>query len=256
LSASTEARCRVVLSVLLGVLVCVLLAACSHNPSRVRVAERSSGALNGRGYYVVQRGDTLSQIAQSYGMDYRALARYNSVRYPYVIKQGQKLWLHDRGRTVTSRSTKGSGSGTARTAPAAKTKSVARSSASSVSSEAWMWPTSGEVIAGFKTSGKVNKGINISGKMGQMVNAARSGEVVYAGEGLKSYGLLVIIKHDGQYISAYAYNRRAYVHEGDKVKKGQRIAQMGVKQGEQAQLHFEIRRNGLPVDPIRLLPRK
>lgn len=233
---------------------CVLLAACSHNPSRVRVAERSSGALNGRGYYVVQRGDTLSEIALRYGMDYRVLARYNSVRYPYVIKQGQKLWLHDRGRTVAKRSTRGSESGAVRNAPAAKAKPASRSTGSSASTEAWMWPTSGEVIVGFKTSGKVNKGINISGKMGQMVNAARSGEVVYAGEGLKSYGLLVIIKHDGHYISAYAYNRRAYVHEGDKVKKGQKIAQMGAKQGEHAQLHFEIRRDGLPVDPIRLLP--
>ena len=237
-------------------LVCVLLlaavtlgAGCTHQVGRVSVSERSSGALNGKGYYQVRSGDTLSEIALRYGMDYRVLARYNGIPYPYTIRVGQKLWLHDRGYSKSRRSTR-----SAKSSTASASRSKARSAPATASRESWIWPTSGRVVEGYRTSGKVNKGINIGGEIGQTVNAARSGEVVYAGDGLKSYGLLVIIKHDGQYISAYAYNRRTYVEEGDKVKKGQKIAQMGARQGASAQLHFEIRRDGQPVNPLNLLP--
>ena len=231
----------------------LLLSGCGMSPTGVSVSERSTGSLNGRGYYQVRRGDTLSEIAQRYGMNYRVLARYNGIRHPYTIHPGQKLYLRDRGRSSTGRST----SKRKASAKATKKKSATRSAKKAkpaVSKEAWIWPTSGQVIARYRTSGQVNKGINIAGQSGQSVKAARSGEVVYAGDGLKSYGLLVIIKHDDQFLSAYAYNRRAHVKEGDKVKKGQKIAQMGAKQGARAQLHFEIRRDGRPVDPMRWLP--
>jgi lipoprotein NlpD len=117
----------------------------------------------------------------------------------------------------------------------------------------WLWPAKGKIIAGFSESANL-KGIDIAGKMGEPVVASAPGKVVYAGSGLRGYGKLIIIKHNKTYLSAYAHNREILVKEGDQVKKGQKIAEMGNSDADQVKLHFEIRRLGKPMDPARYLP--
>jgi lipoprotein NlpD len=117
----------------------------------------------------------------------------------------------------------------------------------------WIWPTNGKVIAGFSESANL-KGIDIAGKPGQPVVASAAGKVVYVGSGLRGYGKLVIVKHNGTFLSAYAHNREILVKEGQQVAKGQKIAEMGDSDSDQVKLHFEIRRLGKPVDPAKFLP--
>lgn len=118
----------------------------------------------------------------------------------------------------------------------------------------WRWPHGGTVIAGYSTSGKVNKGIDIAGQAGDAVRAAASGNVVYAGNGLLGYGNLIIVNHNEHYLSAYAHNRKILVQEGEDVTAGQVIAELGSSGAERPMLHFEIRKNGNPVDPLHYLP--
>lgn len=120
----------------------------------------------------------------------------------------------------------------------------------------WQWPAPGRVIGSFKTKGKVNKGVNIAGSKGSAVKAAANGKVVYAGSGLLGYGNLVIIDHNQQFLSAYAHNSRILVKESDMVKVGQRIAEMGSSGADRVMLHFEIRRDGKPVNPLKYLPKR
>jgi lipoprotein NlpD len=117
----------------------------------------------------------------------------------------------------------------------------------------WMWPATGKLITGFSDTANL-KGIDIAGKEGQPVVASAAGKVVYAGTGLRGYGKLVIIKHNATYLSAYAHNREILVKEGQQVAKGQKIAEMGNTDSDQVKLHFEIRRQGKPVDPLKFLP--
>jgi len=117
----------------------------------------------------------------------------------------------------------------------------------------WMWPASGKLVTGFSDTANL-KGIDIAGKEGQPVAASAAGKVVYAGTGLRGYGKLVIIKHNATYLSAYAHNREILVKEGQQVAKGQKIAEMGNTDSDQVKLHFEIRRQGKPVDPLKYLP--
>ena len=117
----------------------------------------------------------------------------------------------------------------------------------------WSWPIKGQILRGFYATG--NKGIDIAGSIGQTIKAARSGIVVYSGSGLSGYGKLLIIKHNYLYLSAYAHNRRLLVKEGQKVNKGQSIAEMGVGVNAKPSLHFEIRKNGKPVNPLNYLPK-
>jgi lipoprotein NlpD len=124
------------------------------------------------------------------------------------------------------------------------------------SASGWIWPTNGAVIGRFSSNGSLNKGIDIAGELGQPVLAASDGSVVYAGSGLRGYGELVIIKHSDTYVSAYGHNRRLLVQEGQKVKAGQNIAEMGSTGTDRVKLHFEVRRQGKPVDPLQYLPRR
>src|SRR5262249_20766326 len=117
----------------------------------------------------------------------------------------------------------------------------------------WLWPTEGKVITAFSDTENL-KGIDIAGKTGQPIFAAASGKVVYAGTGLRGYGKLIIVKHNNSFLSAYAHNKDILVKEGQQVTRGQKIAEMGNTDSDQAKLHFEIRRNGKPVDPLRYLP--
>ena len=227
---------------------------CSHNPDSVQVVERSAGKLNSSGYYIVQPGDSLYSIAWNYGLEYHALARANGLRSPYMIHPGDKLRIKGTSSTNVTRSSRSSASKSS----AASNSAPARHNAGVPGSnkEPWRWPTSGSVSRFYSASGKLHKGIDIQGKIGQPVTVAKSGKVVYAGTGLKAYGLLVIVKHDARYLSAYAYNRSASMKEGDSVKQGQQIARMGTRDGKQAMLHFEIRRDGKTLNPMTVLPRR
>lgn len=226
------------------------------------------------GRHVVQPGETLYSIAWRYGRDYRELGSANGIGPPWTIEAGQVLRLDLRG-TVTSASHNRSSSGRTASAstrqrpPPVQTPSsaprpeVTRSAdrnaplekrTQTVAHVNWRWPHAGTVIAGYSTSGKVNKGIDIAGKPGEPVKAAAKGNVVYAGNGLLGYGNLIIVNHNEHYLSAYAHNRKILVHEGEDVKAGQVIAELGSSGADRPMLHFEIRKNGNPVDPIHYLP--
>ena len=119
----------------------------------------------------------------------------------------------------------------------------------------WGWPVKGRIVSSFKAGDPLRKGIKIAGRSGKSILAAESGKVVYSGSGLIGYGRLIIVKHNDNYLSAYGHNRKILVKEGDRVTKGKKIAEMGTANSGDPMLHFEIRRDGRPVDPIRLLPR-
>ncbi|MFT3849993.1 MAG: peptidoglycan DD-metalloendopeptidase family protein [Propionivibrio sp.] len=118
----------------------------------------------------------------------------------------------------------------------------------------WIWPANGKTVGTFSEGG--NKGVDIAGKAGDSVIAAGDGKVVYSGTGLRGYGKLVIIKHNNTYLSAYAHNQNILVKEGQSVTKGQKIAEMGNTDADQVKLHFEVRRSGKPVDPLKYLPQR
>jgi lipoprotein NlpD len=211
----------------------------------------------------VREGDTLYRLAKRNGMSAAKLARINGLRSPYMIKPGQTLALksrpesrsHKSGATTNVASTATSG---VRHKP--KPKPKARGSSSTAKLELnnkqvrWSWPVTGTIVNRFNNARSDSKGIDIAGREGSPVQAAAPGKVVYSGNGLISYGNLVIIKHNRSYLSAYAYNRKLLVSEGDTVKAGQKIAEMGRTGTDSPRLHFEIRKNGKPVNPLSYLP--
>ena len=203
-------------------------------------------------YHTVQKGETLYSIAWQYGHDYRTVAQWNNLPRSYTIYPGQKLRVRPPGSSATSKSTSKSSSTRSSRSP---TRTQSRVTASSRSPQ-WRWPTEGKVINHFVAGDPTRQGIDISGKRGQAIIAAAAGKVVYSGNGLRGYGNLVIIQHNETYFSAYAHNRRLFVKEEQQVKKGQHIADMGSSEASQAMLHFEVRRNGKPVDPLRYLPKR
>ena len=227
------------------------------------------------GAHVVKPGETLYGIAWRYGRDYRELGNANGISAPWNIKAGQIIRLDRKGRipsdtSVASRPAPApSASAPTRSPPpaAAPARKPAAKPAPSTAPRApsghqavgdvrWQWPHAGTVIANFSASGKVNKGIDIAGNPGDAVKAAANGNVVYAGNGLLGYGNLIIVNHNEHYLSAYAHNRKILVQEGEDVKAGQVIAELGSSGTDRPMLHFEIRRNGNPVDPARYLPRR
>ncbi|MCL6700431.1 MULTISPECIES: peptidoglycan DD-metalloendopeptidase family protein [Pseudomonas] len=261
-----------------GLFLSTLLVGCSSTPSgNVRVVDRNNATPERptvtTGQYVVRRGDTLFSIAFRYGWDYKALAARNNIPAPYTIHPGQTIRFDGRsGSTPTavvtqSGSTPSSSSKTTvirrpATAGTATVPSVANKPAPAPMPPAgpaptgWGWPSNGVLIGKFSSNGSLNKGIDIAGDLGQPVFAASDGTVVYAGSGLRGYGELVIIKHSDTYVSAYGHNRRLLVREGQQVKVGQTIAEMGSTGTDRVKLHFEIRRQGKPVDPLQFLPRR
>ena len=262
----------------IGLVLSSMLAACSSTPKgNVRVVDRNNAApqrpVVTTGQYVVKRSDTLFSIAFRYGWDYKALAARNNIPPPYTIHPGQTIRFDGRsGSTPTtvvtqSTSTPSSSSKTTVTRrPAGTTNGVITAPASKPTlaplppagpaPKGWGWPANGVLIGKFSSNGSLNKGIDIAGDLGQPVLAASDGAVVYAGSGLRGYGELVIIKHSDTYVSAYGHNRRLLVREGQQVKVGQTIAEMGSTGTDRVKLHFEIRRQGKPVDPLQFLPRR
>jgi len=220
------------------------------------------------GYYTVQRGDTLTRIGLDHGQGWRDLARWNNLGNPDVIEVGQVLRVVPPGAAVETsgvvvRPVAPSSAPAPAPAQAASSPTRAAASAPSAANPApsapgqtapaedfsIAWPANGQVIAGFDEA--KNKGIDIAGKAGDPVLAAADGQVVYAGAGLRGYGNLVIIKHNNTYLTAYAHNQKLLVKEDQRVRRGEKIAEMGSTDADRVKLHFEVRRQGKPVDPAR-----
>lgn len=238
--------------------------------------------------HVVSKGDTLYGIAWRYGMDFHELASLNGIRAPYKIYTGQKLALAEQHRQTGAtampvsegvhavsddggvREISGAGESGVRevTTPVQPerrqpaTQEVMESPTRPVPAKAasgsgtWVWPARGQLIGRYVSGNPRQKGIDIAGSNGDPVVAAAAGSVVYAGSGLAGYGQLVIVKHNEQFLSAYAHNSRLLVAEGDAVRQGQQIAEMGATETDRTKLHFEIRQSGKPVDPMQFLPAK
>ena len=223
---------------------------------------------------MVQRGDTLYSIAFRFGWDWKALAARNQIAPPYLIRPGQVIRFDGqqaapqivrtappvlpRNPPVVSQPPRvvPPVSAPVVVAPPPASKPPSPPVAPPKVVGGWAWPASGAVLSRFASNGSLNKGIDIAGELGQPVLAASDGSVVYAGSGLRGYGELVIIKHNDIYVSAYGHNRRLLVKEGQRVKAGQAIAEMGSTGTDRVKLHFEIRRQGKPVDPLQYLPRR
>lgn len=232
------------------------------------------------GYYTVRPGDTIRRIGIETGQTWQNLVRWNNLERPDIIEVGQVLRVippgaNPVGASSTVPATGGvdpatgvvtrpvapqpavapvaGASGAAAVVPSAAAP-PARPLASSAGDEdvGWIWPAHGSLIAGFSEA--KNKGLDIGGKTGDPVIAAADGRVVYAGAGLRGYGNLIILKHNNTYLTAYAHNQTLLVKEDQTVQKGQKIAEMGNSDADRVKLHFEIRRQGKPVDPARYLP--
>jgi murein DD-endopeptidase MepM/ murein hydrolase activator NlpD len=218
-------------SALFALGVMLALAGCARHSTRTPVstspaatAPRAAG-----GEHIVQRGDTLASIGRRYGIDYPTLARLNGIGPPYTIHPGQRLRLP----------------GANSAAPAAPVAPPG----------GWTWPTVGTTLRGYSAAHGGNKGLDIAGQIGQPVRAAAAGTVVYAGNGLRQYGNLLIVKHTEDYLSAYGHLQQIAVAEGSAVTVGQTIASMGSPGDGRGVLHFEIRYRGTPIDPAGILPR-
>ena len=205
---------------------------------------------SGTGTYVVRKGDSLYSIAFRYGLDYKILARINGVRPPYTIYVNQSIRL--RGSAQLPKKGGGSLATKSSSKPPSKASKTPRAPSAPVAR--WRWPVKGEVISRFSLVQPVNKGIDIAGDSGDAVMAAADGVVVYAGGNLRGYGQLVIVKHNDNFLSAYGNNEKMLVKEGQKVKAGKSIARVGKTAANVGMLHFEIRRDGKPVDPLKYLP--
>jgi lipoprotein NlpD len=246
------------------------------------------------GYYTVRTGDTLLRVGLETGQNWRDIQKWNNLDNPNMIEVGQVLRVYPPGqdpsaaivRPVVAQKVEprpldakpgpaaASGPGTAAAAPASSAPAAvvpaapvapvaATASAPASAPETaktgdedvdWQWPANGTVLSGFDEAR--HKGVSISGRLGDPIFAAADGRVVYAGSGLRGYGNLVIIKHNNTFLTAYAHNQVLLVKEDQAVRRGQKIAEMGSSDTDRVQLHFEIRRQGKPIDPVRLLPNR
>lgn len=275
-------RAAAVLPLLLAVLA---LGACSHAPAPVEESVVVTKSARGGSpasaaapasrpsvpeTHTVGRGETLYSIAFRYGLDFRAVAAANNIAEPYTIYPGQKLRLRaHKSAPVAAKSTATAPTSSAPQAGSAPSSSApvpppadARKPASSLPEPAvarngvgWQWPVQGKLLSTFNANVVGPKGIALAGNTGDPVHAARDGRVVYIGSSLVGYGQLVILKHDDVYLSAYAHNSKVLVKEGDAVRAGDTIAEMGSSGTDRTKLHFEVRRNGDPIDPMTVLPR-
>lgn len=245
----------------------------AYQATKKKVAKRRVETVPNQ--YKVKPGDTLYSIAWRYGLDYRKLAQVNGISKDYLIYQGQLLKTKfsssiktvkkqdkpklnaikktvEKRDVVVNKKIKTSNN-TSKKSTVNKNNKTAVSKNSSSMKIIWRWPYRGRVISKFTRD---NKGLDISGIMGDPVVAAASGKVVYAGNGIIGYGKLIIINHNQEYLSAYAHNSVILVTENDSVKAGEKIAEIGSSGTTKTILHFEIRKDGKPVNPIKYLPKK
>jgi len=261
------------LMIVLPVLAVLLQSGCATRLSPAPVVDRSSGRSSEPvepGYYRIKRGDTLLRIALDHGQSYRDIAEWNNIADPNLIEVDQVIRVNPPKTAKASNTkieVKQEKPAIAKEAPKpvdkqpnkeeklAKQEVVPEKTKPDAPTDLGIrlsWPSKGEVIERFD-EGK-SKGISIAGKSGDAVQSAADGKVVYAGNSLRGYGNLVIVKHDNTYLTAYAHNKTLLVKEGDMVKKSQKIAEMGNTDADRVKLHFELRKNGKPVDPIAYLP--
>jgi len=222
----------------------VLLLALAAGCSSLAPTEREPERVSRTSVHVVRRGETLYQIAWQHRLDPRDLARWNGIRNPDVLRVGQRLALTPPRTTAAPRRSAGATPSSSSPRPPALPPQPMPQ---------WLWPTDGAVVMGFGSATGIATGVAIGGREGQPVRAAAAGRVVYAGSGLIGYGQLVILKHNDTYLSAYGHNSRLLVTQGQDVTAGATIALMGVGPERQPRLHFEIRRDGTPVDPLQFL---
>lgn len=216
---------------------CLLITACDYGDNFAPVTEAiATDPIPQSGIHRVAHGETLYTIAWRYGLDYRYLAKRNAMAFSSPLHSGQTLHLRGQERLTANRINYF----------LPNDKLVKRANFT------WILPAKGKLLASFSA---MHKGIDIIGREGQPIYAAAAGKVVYCGNNLRGYGNLIIIKHNALYLSAYAHNRMLYVNEGEWVKQGQEIAEMGDRGADKVMLHFEIRRAGRAIDPIFLLPR-
>lgn len=233
-----------------------VLSGCASSPAPV--ADRGDRAAASGSRYTVQKGDTLYSIAWRAGLNWKTLASLNGIGPPYRIQQGQVLRL----RAAPARARTASAPVQSAPKPAVSSSKARTAKASPMPTPPplkgplrWAWPVSGTVERPFAGSGPaLNKGLDIQGAPGSVVRAAAPGVVVYAGAGLRGFAALIIVKHDDTWLSAYAHNAESLVKEGAPVAAGATLARLG--RGAQGQrLHFELRRNGKPIDPQTVLPK-
>lgn len=254
-----------------NILIACVLAACSGPVPKAPVADMPQPPSYRLQEHIVATGETLYSIAWRYNLDHRELARANGIGRNHTIFPGQRLTLDMTHRPPVASTVAVAPARPAvapRAAPPRPAPEPTRSKNRTKPAEKkpvlvsrqdptnWQWPVRGPVLSSFASNGGLNKGIDIGGKLGEPVLAAAAGDVVYSGSGLRGYGKLVIVKHSEKYLSAYAHNRELLVEEGDKVKAGQRIAEVGSSGTDRVKLHFEIRHDGKPVDPLKYLPRQ
>ena len=235
----------------------------NRSPVRVLPGAENAGK---PGYYTVKPGDTLIRIGMDNGQSWRDILRWNKLDNANLIETGQVLRVappqpESMARpavvpptptAVTASPAKATASAPTAAAPTPATSAPAASADAVDEVVNFQWPARGNVLAGFDES--KNKGLDIAGKAGDPVLAAADGRVVYAGAGLRGYGNLIILKHNNTFLTAYAHNQTLLVKEDQVIKRGQKIAEMGSSDADQVKLHFEIRRQGKPVDPAKYLP--
>jgi len=236
-------RSRVTKSAVALAIAMMMLAACVTVKPPIKVAR-------GPGWYTVKTSDTLYSIAWRYGLDYKQLAHWNQIDVNGPIHPGQRLRLIKPDKKTFVAGTKKQSAASTKTITTPSNKSLKTSSRNPGK---WIWPTKGKPLNTFLASKLDRRGIDFAGKLGQPIRAVADGKVVYSGNGLAGYGNLIIIKHSDTYLSAYAYCQERLVQEGGVVKAGNLVAKMG-RWDNMAKLHFEIRRNGKPVDPMKYLP--
>jgi len=214
------------------------------------------------GYYTVKPGDTLLRISLEHGQSLHDVVRWNQLENPNRIEVGQVLRVVPpinsevvtkpvaRPQVVAAPASAPQAAASEPPAPAAS--APANKPALAEDDINWIWPANGTILAGFDDV--KNKGVDIGGKAGEPVLAAADGRVVYVGAGLRGYGNLIILKHNNVYLTAYAHNQTLLVKEDQSVLKGQKIAEMGSSDADRVKLHFEVRRQGKPVDPTKYLP--
>ena len=217
-------------------------------PAPTKTSKSKNQSSSNTKWIKARKGDSLYAISKRSNVSVARLAQLNRLKKPYTIHPGQTIYLKPlpASASVKSRQIKSTG----------KRVSSSGSKTSGMSwprNVRWISPAKGKVIKTFSRKRNGSKGIDIAGKSGNTIVAAADGKVVYSGNGLISYGNLIIIKHNKTYLSAYAYNRKLLVKEGMQVKAGQKIAEMGRKDKLSPRLHFEIRKNGKSVDPLKYI---
>jgi lipoprotein NlpD len=236
-----------------------LLSGCANQSgTRAPVNDLNNAGTAAARTYVIKPGDTLNKIARENGVDEATLFRLNKLVNPNRLVIGQTLKLSDGSESAAAVTTRPPASNKPESRPLDATTSSSQPSetvspAADAGLISWGWPANGKVIQGFT---QTTKGIDIAGNAGDAIEAAANGKVMYSGNGVRGLGNLIIVNHDNGFITAYAHNRTLLVKAGQDVKKGTKIAEMGQSDAASVRLHFEVRRQGTPVDPLQYLPNR